>query len=144
MKQQTWILVLVLLLSCVSLDRFLTLLRLNFFIYKMKKQPFPLTNTWKLPFTIALFHCFCWNTRRQKLCCYLSPFFLNYTWVNQAPGRWVIFCRRAHSWDPLSSTSIFPGYLLFNLWTLPIRPRQALCYTLHTPFSLPSEHIAQL
>ena len=108
MKQETWILVLVLLLSCVSLDRFLTLLRLNFFLYKMKKQPFPLTNTWKLHFTIALFHCFCWNTRRQKLCYYLSPFFLNYTWVNQAPGRWVIFCWRAHSWDALSSTSIFP------------------------------------
>lgn len=41
MKQETWILVLILLLSCVSLDRFLTLLRLNFFIYKMKKQPSP-------------------------------------------------------------------------------------------------------
>lgn len=45
MKQETWNLVLILLLSCVSLDRFLTLLRLNFFIYKMKKQPSPLTNS---------------------------------------------------------------------------------------------------
>ena len=106
MKQETWILVLILLLSCVSLDRFFTLLRLNFFICKMKKQPSPLTNSWKLHFTIALFHCFCWNTRRQKWCYYPSPLFLNYTWVNQASGRWVIFCQRAYSWDALSS--IFP------------------------------------
>lgn len=59
MNRETQIPVLVLLLSCVSLKQ---------------QSPFQQLTLDSFHFTTALFPCFCWNTRRQELCYFPSPF----------------------------------------------------------------------